>query len=609
MRRVAKVLAWLVAIVLVAGGGVAGGVWLYVNEEVVEPLRPDKGTDLASQDTKNEIDVIASPDAPAVALVIGYDVRKGADAAGFVPRSDTVMLMRADPKEEVLTLLSLPRDLWVEHPGCKATGWQGWEGKINEAYTRCKARGVIRTVKKLTGLPINYVITVNFAAFRSMVDKVGGVWIDVDRRYFNDQGGPGGYATVDLQPGYQRLSGTLALDYARYRHQDNDVFRTARQQVFVRAFKQRVKDALAPQKLPGFIRVVVADDNLKIQQGGRDEIGVDTLLRWGTFLNGLGSGSFYQVRIDPNRLGQQFFGGQDALIASPELIEEAVSEFLAPDPDVAKDAARVATGQKRGTPPPRETTVEVLNGNGEAGAAADAAERLRDRGYLAESGGEADNYGYFDTQVVFDPGINGAELAAKRVADLFGGNAEPAAPDVQLSTMLRVIVGKTYENTIAPGVRDRTPERQAADTVADGETMAPLAQGIQRLVDFPVLVPTKRDRLSFLDDDSGEGGVRMYRVNGGYDAVKLVYQRGDIHYWGIQQTSWEKAPILEGANAERRIKGRLYKLYFSGPRLHMVAFEENGAVYWVTNTLDDTLSNETMLDIAKGLRPLDAVVG
>jgi anionic cell wall polymer biosynthesis LytR-Cps2A-Psr (LCP) family protein len=94
MRRVAKVLAWLVAIVLVAGGGVAGGVWLYVNEEVVEPLRPDKGTDLASQDTKNEIDVIASPDAPAVALVIGYDVRKGADAAGFVPRSDTVMLMR-----------------------------------------------------------------------------------------------------------------------------------------------------------------------------------------------------------------------------------------------------------------------------------------------------------------------------------------------------------------------------------------------------------------------------------------------------------------------------------------------------------------------------------
>jgi hypothetical protein len=98
-------------------------------------------------------------------------------------------------------------------------------------------------------------------------------------------------------------------------------------------------------------------------------------------------------------------------------------------------------------------------------------------------------------------------------------------------------------------------------------------------------------------------------VNGGYDAVKLVYQRGDIHYWGIQQTGWEKAPILEGANAERRIKGRLYKLYFSGPRLHMVAFEENGAVYWVTNTLDDTLSNETMLDIAKGLRPLDAVVG
>jgi hypothetical protein len=54
----------------------------------------------------------------------------------------------------------------------------------------------------------------------------------------------------------------------------------------------------------------------------------------------------------------------------------------------------------------------------------------------------------------------------------------------------------------------------------------------------------------------------------------------------------------------RRIGQREYRLFFNGSRLHMVAFEENGAAYWVTNTLLDALSNETMLAIAKGLKPL-----
>ena len=54
----------------------------------------------------------------------------------------------------------------------------------------------------------------------------------------------------------------------------------------------------------------------------------------------------------------------------------------------------------------------------------------------------------------------------------------------------------------------------------------------------------------------------------------------------------------------QRIKGREFALYFNGSKLHLVAFQQNGASYWVVNTLLDRLSNETMLAIAKGLRPL-----
>ena len=63
-------------------------------------------------------------------------------------------------------------------------------------------------MKHLTGLPINYLITVNFHGFKQIVDKLGGVWIDVDRRYYNNGRGPrDDYATINLQPGYQRLNG------------------------------------------------------------------------------------------------------------------------------------------------------------------------------------------------------------------------------------------------------------------------------------------------------------------------------------------------------------------------------------------------------------------
>jgi len=74
----------------------------------------------------------------------------------------------------------------------------------------------------------------------------------------------------------------------------------------------------------------------------------------------------------------------------------------------------------------------------------------------------------------------------------------------------------------------------------------------------------------------------------------------------MRGASWTDVPILSGQNLTKRIGGREYRLYYQGAKLHMVAFEESGAVYWVSNTLLDRLSNETMLAIAKSLKPLSA---
>ena len=102
----------------------------------------------------------------------------------------------------------------------------------------------MRTVKKLLSTPerpfqINHVVTVDFRGFRAVIDYIGCVYVDIDRDYFNDVGGPGGYATIDIDPGYQKLCGKDSLDYVRYRHGDNDLVRAARQQDFLRQIRNQ----------------------------------------------------------------------------------------------------------------------------------------------------------------------------------------------------------------------------------------------------------------------------------------------------------------------------------------------------------------------------------
>jgi hypothetical protein len=101
--------------------------------------------------------------------------------------------------------------------------------------------------------------------------------------------------------------------------------------------------------------------------------------------------------------------------------------------------------------------------------------------------------------------------------------------------------------------------------------------------------------------------MRIYTIVGRTKAVRLVFFRpGANEYWGIEETPWQGAPILKEKNFHRIIGGRSYNFYYHGAHLHMVVLQQGGVGYWVVNTLSDTLSNETMIAIAKGLQPLNA---
>jgi LCP family protein required for cell wall assembly len=145
-----------------------------------------------------------------------------------------MMLVRLSPRAKAVTVLSIPRDLKVTIKGQTA--------KLNAAYAYGGAPLTVKTLRQVLGTGVDHVIDVDFGGFRALVNQLGCVYTDVDRRYFNrNDGTPAtNFAAIDVEAGYQRLCGPDALDYVRYRHGDNDLVRAARQQDFLRQARAQV---------------------------------------------------------------------------------------------------------------------------------------------------------------------------------------------------------------------------------------------------------------------------------------------------------------------------------------------------------------------------------
>ena len=115
---------------------------------------------------------------------------------------------------------------------------------------------------------------------------------------------------------------------------------------------------------------------------------------------------------------------------------------------------------------------------------------------------------------------------------------------------------------------------------------------IKHKVKFDLMVPTILERSSYPDTLPGDKPVRRYYIQGRHRAVRLVFRTSANEFWGIQETDWNDAPILGQPSFEHKLHGRIYDFYYSGPHLHMIVLKENGATYWVVNTILDSLSNE-----------------
>ena len=179
-------------------------------------------------------------------LIMGVDKRE--DDVG---RSDTMMIATIDPRLDQATLLSIPRDTRVKIRG------RGYD-KINAAFAYGGVKLSESTVENFLGIDIDHYVLINTQSFVKIIDAIGGVDIDVEKRmYYEDPWDDDGGLVIDLYPGEQHMDGKTAVTYVRYRDSEGDIGRVKRQQAFMAACMDRVTSPEIVTRIPKIVREVI----------------------------------------------------------------------------------------------------------------------------------------------------------------------------------------------------------------------------------------------------------------------------------------------------------------------------------------------------------------
>jgi polyisoprenyl-teichoic acid--peptidoglycan teichoic acid transferase len=193
---------------------------------------------------------------PTVTLLLGTDHSSRIRTRSGFRRTDSMMLLRTDPGKGRLTYLSLPRDLRVSIPG------HGFD-KINAAFQYGGAPLAITTVRGFTGIEVNHVVIVDFDSFAKVIDKVGGVTINVPAPIlsnkfdcpFKTQARCDRWQGWHFAKGPQHMDGRRARVYSRIREnklnpRETDITRGERQQAVIQALLSRMTSVSVLLKLP-----------------------------------------------------------------------------------------------------------------------------------------------------------------------------------------------------------------------------------------------------------------------------------------------------------------------------------------------------------------------
>lgn len=277
--------------------------------------------DVATMLPEEEPEVQVDPATGAITiLVLGTDARPDEKLA----RSDAIMLMRLDPEHQAVTLLSLPRDLWVPIPNFG-------EGKIDTAYFLGEqydegAAVAAQTISEALAINIDRTVVVDFEGFRGLIDALGGIRIDVPRELYDPEFPTEdyGYTVAHFLPGEQTMDGAQALMYSRIRHPDSDFERMRRQQAVVVGVAERLRER-------GVLRNLREAD--RITSALRPYIHTDLPrplalnLLWS--MRSVDVSMVKRITADTSLLTETYVGDAYALIAEPSTLHDLGAQLVA----------------------------------------------------------------------------------------------------------------------------------------------------------------------------------------------------------------------------------------------------------------------------------------
>ncbi|HEX4433377.1 MAG TPA: LCP family protein [Acidimicrobiales bacterium] len=428
-------------VIVLAAAGV-GGVYVYANYRFNQ---------IKKIHAKHLVATPIAPGKPFNLLLVGSDSRSfvsnstqvkafGDEANAGGQRSDVTMVARFDPAAKTVTVLSIPRDLWVDIPG-NDSGISGMN-RINAAYDGGPDL-LIQTIEKDLGIPINHYVAVNFPGFSGMVNALGGVTMDFPTPV-KDQ-----YTGLNVSTvGCQVVNGTTALELVRSRHMYyknsngyweydglSDFSRIQRQDAFFRAVLSKINSSITnPLAINSFIGAAVG--NLTID----DTLSQGDLLHIADVFRGLPTSHLVTETLPT--VSYTSSGGAAALKVAEPYAQNVINAFnligTAPPPTTTTTAptkGHKATTTTTTTVPTEahgDVDVDVLNASTVSGIAHTTAAALTDQGFQVNEIGDASTQLATDGSSEILYGSSGTE-AAHTLASVLSGPVT-LVPDPSLST-------------------------------------------------------------------------------------------------------------------------------------------------------------------------------
>ncbi|MDR2180518.1 MAG: LCP family protein [Synergistaceae bacterium] len=358
-------------------------------------------------------------------LVVGLDEVDGGR------RSDAIALAVIDQDTRSIRMLSIPRDSRVLIPG------RGWD-KINHAYAYGGLELLKETVMNLFNVGIHYFVLVNYDSFPRIVDLLGGIHIDVEKKLvYNDYSAK---LFINIPKGPQHMDGKTLLKYVRFRHDPlGDIGRVQRQQKVISLLMEKLKSASIIPKIPSLVGEIVSAVNTDLTPKDalnlllfanslpRDRIELTMTPGKAAYI---GEVSYWVIDIIQS---SQWLAGKSD---SPPAADPAAAKELPPDLDHEMLLELIGRIGKIG----------ILNGDGSDGLGKRASQIFQKLGVDVVYTGNARHFDYYTSNVVYPANATEEDrLSAEALARLCGITNENLVQRNRTVSMVSVILGHDKE--------------------------------------------------------------------------------------------------------------------------------------------------------------------